>query len=211
MSHGIRAAVFQPGSHEAVWSDCRLTGIRDDEVLVRIVASGVCHTDLSVRDRLTSRMILGHEGAGIVDRVGARVRKVRPGDAVVLSYLFCGTCGSCEAHKPSYCHQAPVLNFSGLRADGTSALADPGGPVGAHFFGQSSLATHSVAHERNVVKVDASAPLELLGPLGCGVQTGAGTVLNVLKPKAGEPLMVIGAGGVGMSALLAAVVAGCNP
>jgi aryl-alcohol dehydrogenase len=207
----VRAAVFGPVSERGVVETLELGALRDDEVLVRMVATGVCHTDLGYRNRLPHPVVLGHEGAGRVEQVGARVAKVRIGDPVVLSYRFCGHCPSCDAQKPSYCHTMVPLNFTGLRPDGSSALSRSGQVIGAHFFSQSSFATHSVANELNVVKVREDAPLELLGPLGCGVQTGAGAVMNVLKPQRGESLAVIGAGGVGMSALLAAVVEGCDP
>jgi aryl-alcohol dehydrogenase len=212
----VRAAVFGPVAEHGLVETLELGDLRDDEVLVRMVATGVCHTDLGYRNRLPHPVVLGHEGAGLVERIGSRVTKVALGDPVVLSYRFCGHCPSCDAHKPSYCHTMVPLNFTGLRPDGSSALsrAGQGGQgqvIGAHFFSQSSFATHSVANELNVVKVRADAPLELLGPLGCGVQTGAGAVMNVLKPQRGESLAVIGAGGVGMSALMAAVVEGCAP
>jgi aryl-alcohol dehydrogenase len=207
----VRAAVFESGSLHARVQTLALGELQDDEVLVRLTATGVCHTDLGYRNRLAQPVVLGHEGAGHVERVGRAVEKVKAGDPVVLSYRFCGHCPSCDAHKPSYCHSMTALNFSGLRPDGTSALSRDGEAVCAHFFSQSSFATHSVANQINVVKVRPDAPLDILGPLGCGVQTGAGAVMNVLKPKPGESLVVIGAGGVGMSALMAAVVEGCSP
>jgi aryl-alcohol dehydrogenase len=207
----VRAAVFLPGSLHSQMQNLRVQELRDDEVLVRMVATGVCHTDLGYRNRLQHAVVLGHEGAGRVERVGSAVKKVAPGDPVVLSYRFCGDCASCRVGKPSYCQTMFPLNFTGLRPDGTSALTSGKDLVGAHFFGQSSFATRSVAHESNVVKVRADAPLELLGPLGCGVQTGAGAVLNVLRPNPRESMLLTGAGGVGMSSLMAAVVAGCAP
>ncbi|MEX1147989.1 MAG: NAD(P)-dependent alcohol dehydrogenase [Sphingomonadales bacterium] len=207
----ILSAVFSPGERTPALKPMELVDMRPDEVRVRIVATGICHTDITLRDRLTQSTILGHEGAGVVEAVGADVRKVVPGDHVVLSFHYCGVCDSCSNHAPSYCRQMPVLNLSGRRADGSSALALDGQPVGSHFFGQSSFSTVSIAHERNVVKVPMDAPLELLGPLGCGFQTGAGTVLNVLKPEPGSSLAVIGCGAVGMSAVMAARIRGCNP
>jgi aryl-alcohol dehydrogenase len=207
----VRGAVFRKGAELASLEDIDLGPLRDDEVLVRLVATGVCHTDLTFRGRLDQPVILGHEGAGYVERVGRAVTKVEPGDAVVLSFLSCGVCDSCEADAPSYCQDMRTLNQTGFRRDGSSALSTGGEPIGGHFFGQSSFATHSVANARNVVKAPSGARLELLGPLGCGVQTGAGAVMNVLKPKAGASLMIVGAGGVGMSALMAGVIEGCAP
>ncbi|HWK49419.1 MAG TPA: NAD(P)-dependent alcohol dehydrogenase [Steroidobacter sp.] len=207
----VRAAVFEPNSQHPSLQELALRELRDDEVLVKLTATGICHTDLGFRCRVPHALVLGHEGAGKVERVGRAVRDVTPGDHVVLSFRSCHECPSCLAGKPSYCHKFAPLNFTGLRADGSSALAAGERPVGGHFFGQSSFATHSVAHESNVVKVRADAPLELLGPLGCGVQTGAGAVMNVLRPRAGESMLIVGAGGVGMSGLMAAVVEGCAP
>jgi aryl-alcohol dehydrogenase len=190
---------------------------RTDEVLVRIVGAGVCHTDMAVRDRqlpVPLPLVLGHEGSGIVEMVGADVTSVAPGDRVVLSFASCGTCPNCDDHVPAYCYQFGLLNFSGGRSDGSSAITIDGERINANFFGQSSFATHALAFARNVVKVPASAatvPLELLGPLGCGIQTGAGAVLNSMKVKAGRGIAVFGAGAVGLSAIMAARIAGAHP
>lgn len=207
----IQAAVFEPSSLHAQVQKLTVGPLQPEEVLVRLVATGLCHTDLGYRKRFEFPVVLGHEGAGWVERIGAAVTRVRPGDPVVLTFRSCGGCPSCEVHKPSYCRDFTRMNFTALRPDGSSALSRRGEAVGGHFFGQSSFASHSVAHQSNVVKVPRDAPLELLGPLGCGVQTGAGAVMNVLKPRAGDSMVVIGAGGVGMSAMLAAVVEGCSP
>jgi aryl-alcohol dehydrogenase len=210
----VRAAVFRLGTKIASIESANITDVRNDEVVVRVVATGVCHSDLIFRNGIsfgTYPMILGHEGAGVVERVGSDVRKVVPGDHVVLSFAFCGVCPSCSNQKPFNCHSFASRNFVGRRQDGTSALVVDGESIGAHFFGQSSFSSHSVVQERNVVKVPSDAPLELLGPLGCGVQTGAGTVMNVLRPRPGESMAIFGAGGVGLSALMAAVVEGAGP
>lgn len=207
------AAILRDGGHSFTMEEVVLGTVRDDEVLVRLVATGVCHSDVVVRDGkfpVPRPIILGHEGSGVVERVGAAVTKVRPGDPVVLSYMFCGSCGSCRTHAEAYCDHTGPINFSGLRPDGSSALSQADAPVGGHFFGQSSFAQFSVANERNVVKVRADAPLDLLGPFGCGFQTGAGSVLNVLKPETGSSIAIIGGGGVGLSAAIAATVAGCD-
>ncbi|MDT0467090.1 MULTISPECIES: NAD(P)-dependent alcohol dehydrogenase [Streptomyces] len=184
------------------------------EVQVRMVATGICHTDALVRDEVYPTpmpVVLGHEGAGVVEKVGPGVTTVEPGDHVLLSFSTCGTCASCANGHPSYCTQFFGLNFSGRRADGTTAFSDHGQPIGSHFFGQSSFSSVSNVVECSVVKVPPTAPLELLGPLGCSVPTGAGAVLNVLDPEAGSSFVVFGTGAVGMSALLAARVANCSP
>lgn len=197
----------QPFSIEPV----ELDDPRPDEVLVRLVATGVCHTDIFFRDLMPSAAVLGHEGAGIVEAVGSGVTKLRPGDHVVLSYAFCGVCPSCDAGSPYYCHDFFRFNASGARADGSATLTRAGAPLFGNFFGQSSFATHALAHQANTVKVRKDAPLELLGPLGCGIQTGAGSVMNGLEPLPGEPLVVFGAGAVGLAAIMAANLIGCEP
>lgn len=211
---GMRAAVYRNGAEDAVIEPVTIGELREHEVLVRLVATGICHTDLTCRNgfmALPRPVVLGHEGAGRVERVGTAVSSVKIGDPVVLTFLPCGECANCAKGVPAYCHLFQAGNFTGRRFDGSTALAGEHGEISSHFFGQSSFATHSVAHERNVVKVREDAPLELLGPLGCGVQTGAGAVMNVLAPEAGESIAIFGAGGVGLSAVMAAKVLGCAP
>lgn len=186
---------------------------REDEVLVRIVGAGLCHTDLIVRDQwypVPLPAVLGHEGSGVVERVGSGVTKVQPGDHVVLSFNHCGQCANCLTGKPSYCHAFFELNFGGSRPDGSCSLSAGGEAVHSHFFGQSSFSTYSLAAQNSVVRVPQNVPLESLGPLGCGVQTGAGAVLNSLQPEPGSSIAIFGTGAVGISAILAAVVAGCT-
>jgi aryl-alcohol dehydrogenase len=184
------------------------------EVLVRIVATGLCHTDLAVRDQhLPSPfpVVLGHEGAGVVEAVGMDVKKVSPGDQVVLAPSSCGKCAQCISGHPSYCQDILTLNMPSTRADGTPYYTDKHGhPVNGGFFGQSSMGTCCLTSERNVIKVNGDVPLEMLGPLGCGLQTGAGTVLNVLRPVAGESIAIFGAGPVGLAAVMAAKASGCT-
>ena len=183
------------------------------EVLVRIAGVGMCHTDLVVRDQYFPTplpALLGHEGSGVVERVGAGVTKVKPGDHVVMSYASCGQCANCQRGLYGYCIDLYGRNFSGARPDGTSPCCDTDGKrVSAWFFGQSSFAEYALAGERNVVKIPDDVPLELMGPLGCGVQTGAGAVMNALKPEGGTSIAIFGAGSVGLSAVMAAKVIGC--
>jgi aryl-alcohol dehydrogenase len=185
-----------------------------DEVLVEMVATGMCHTDLAVRDQhipLPLPAVLGHEGAGIVARVGPNVTKVKPGDHVLMSYASCGHCNNCLSGQPAYCASFLAYNVGTRRPDGSCTHHKNGEPLTACFFYQSSFATHALTHVRNIVRVDPSLPLETLAPLGCGIQTGAGAVLNCLSPKAGSSLVVFGAGAVGLSAIMAAAVSGCTP
>ncbi|WNM35713.1 NAD(P)-dependent alcohol dehydrogenase [Streptomyces sp. Li-HN-5-11] len=186
---------------------------RPGEVLVRIVGSGICHTDLIVRDQwypVPLPAVLGHEGSGIVEAIGPGVTSVAPGDHVVLTYNSCGQCRSCAHGRSAYCDEIYTYNFAGTRPDGTTTLRRDGTPVYGAFFGQSAFASHALANQRNVVKVDPAAPLELLGPLGCGIQTGAGGVLNALRPAPGTSIAVFGSGSVGLSAIMASVIAGCT-
>jgi aryl-alcohol dehydrogenase len=208
----ISAAVARELRAPLEIAELDLEDIRDDEVRVRLVATGVCHTDALVRDGVlpgSLPIVLGHEGAGVVEAVGSGVDSVAPGDHVVLGFNSCGSCAQCAAEHPAYCRDCPPLNFGGARPDGSTSLSDGGHRVSSHFFGQSSFATYANVSQRSVVKVSKTVPLEVLGPLGCGITTGAGTVLNVLKPDVGSSIVIFGAGAVGNAALLAAVVAEC--
>jgi aryl-alcohol dehydrogenase len=209
----ILAAVVPEKAHPFVLEELDLDEPREDEVLVRVVATGICHTDLIIRDQyypVPLPVVLGHEGAGVVERVGAAVTKVKAGDHVVMTYPSCGKCPNCMADRPAYCLESYQRIFSGARIDGSTALHRRGQnePVHGHFFAQSSFATYSLATERNVVNVRKDVPLEMLGPLGCGIQTGAGAVLNTMQAPAGSSIAIFGSGAVGLSALMAARVAG---
>ena len=209
----ITAAVVRELTAPLEFAELELQDLRPTEVRVRLVATGVCHTDALVRDGVlpgTLPIVLGHEGAGIVEEIGLDVTSVAVGDHVVLGFNSCGVCAQCRAGHPAYCAEFPALNFGGARPDGTTSLTESGSPVSSHFFGQSSFATHANVSERSVAKVSSTVPLELLGPLGCGITTGAGTVLNVLKPAPGSSIVIFGTGAVGNAALLAAVVAECS-
>jgi aryl-alcohol dehydrogenase len=208
----VQAAVIEEKGGSFGIVELELEEPRADEVLVRIVGAGVCHTDLVCRDQyfpVPLPCVFGHEGAGVVERVGADVRKVAPGDHVVLTFKTCGRCVNCKKGAGPYCLDLYGQNFSGARPDGSTGLTRGDHHVHGHFFQQSSFASYAVAHESNTVKVPRDAPLELLGPLGCGIQTGAGAVMNSLRPNAGSSLAVFGAGSVGLSAVMAARVVGC--
>lgn len=186
---------------------------RPDEILVRLVATGICHTDVGMRDQIFAvpqPIVLGHEGAGIVVETGSGITSVQPGDHVVLSFDYCGTCDSCREHAPQYCEAYFDHNFAGHRQDGSTCLSCAEGPVHSNFFGQSSFATHAICRERNAVAVTKEVPLSLLGPLGCGIQTGAGAVLNTFGLHIGQSLAVFGLGTVGLSAVMAARLRGAT-
>jgi len=184
---------------------------REQEVLVRLVATGICHTDLALKasGRFTPG-VLGHEGAGVIERVGSAVRGLAPGDHVVLSYFACHHCSECVSGHTAYCENGFVPNYGGGRADGSHPVSWNGQPIPSNFFNQSSFARHAIAHQNNAVKVPADLPLEMLGPLGCGFQTGAGAVLNAFKLQPGQSLAVFGAGAVGLAAVMAAKAAGAQ-
>jgi aryl-alcohol dehydrogenase len=208
----IEAAVCREGAASPTIETLELEAPRAGEILVRIAACGVCHTDLRVASRPGPRpIVLGHEGAGVIEQVGDGVESLRPGDPVLMSFSWCGDCPACRRHARAYCQSTGALNFSGLRADGSSPLSKGGELVFGAFFGQSSFATHAICQARTVVKAPADLPLETLAPLGCGVQTGAGAVLNSLNVRPGQSLAVFGVGAVGLSAVMAGKVAGADP
>lgn len=209
----IDAAVTEAKGAPFAIQELELDDIRPDEVLVKISASGICHTDIIVRDQwypVPLPAVLGHEGAGVVERVGSAVQKVKPGDRVGLSYGSCGYCPKCQTGRPMNCHDFWARNWASTRSDGSTALSRDGKPIHTHFFGQSSFGTYSVAPERNVTKLPEDAPLDIVAPFGCGIQTGAGSVLNNLRPPAGSNIVIFGTGAVGIAAILGARIAGCT-
>jgi aryl-alcohol dehydrogenase len=205
----ISAAVVQEVGAPFTLTDVDLQEPAPDEVVVEIAGAGICHTDIAVQHgHLPFPLpgVLGHEGSGTVVELGADVTTLAVGDPVAISFNSCGACPHCAKGEPAYCHGFLEYNFGGVRPDGSSGLVSAGTKLGANFFGQSSLATHALAHERNVVKLPPGAPIRLAGPLGCGIQTGAGAVMNSLDVQPGSTVVVAGAGAVGLSAVLAAVV-----
>ena len=211
----ITAAVLPSPDAPFEIRELEIADPRPGEVLVRIVGAGMCHTDLLARipgAPFPMPVVLGHEGSGIVEKVGDGVTKVAPGDKVVLSYASCGRCNNCETGLPQYCELFGALNFMGSRLDGSAPVSGTdGGKMGCCWFGQSSFASHAMANERNVVKVTVDdVNLEILGPLGCGFQTGAGAVLNSLAARPGSSIVIYGAGAVGLAGVMAAKIAGCS-
>jgi aryl-alcohol dehydrogenase len=210
----IKAAVARRAHQPFSIERASIEAPRSDEVLVQIHGVGLCHTDLIARDQfipIRLPAVLGHEGAGIVIAVGKDVKQVRAGDRVVLSFASCGECARCEENLPSYCRHFPALNYAGLRSDGSSGIRIAGEQISADFFGQSSFASHALTHERNVVKIDdAGVPLAILGPLGCGLQTGAGGVMRSLACPAGSSIAIFGGGPVGLAAVMGAVLQNCT-
>ena len=217
MTMCTRAAVVRRRGAPFVLEDVDIDDPRPDEVIVRIVACGICHTDVAARDgdfAMQFPAVFGHEGAGVVEALGSGTGGVQVGDRVVLSFSSCGECSNCRAGHPAHCATFDELNFGSARMDGSTTIwTIDGKPVGSSFFGQSSFACHSVARKRSLVPVDAADDdeLALFAPLGCGIQAGAGTVLNELKPRPGESLVVFGAGTVGLAAVMAGRLAGAAP
>ncbi len=203
--------VEEPGG-DFTLAEVELEEPREDEVLVRVVATGLCHTDLTVPTMLPQEMlptVVGHEGTGVVEKVGAAVSGIEVGDHVVMSFRSCRACGPCAAGDVGYCEQSLLLNYMGMRADGSTTMKraterGDGETVFGNFFGQSSFARHAIAYADNCVVVDKRLDLTRLAPFACGFQTGAGTVLNVLDPTPDEPIVVFGAGAVGLAAVAAA-------
>ena len=210
----ITAAVVHERSGPFTIEDLDLCDPRADELLVEVVASGMCATDLHGRDAYYPTKfpkVFGHEGAGIVRAVGGAVTKFKPGDHVVMAYPWCGECPNCKSRRQSYCLHAFDLKMNGTRADGSILHSKNGKPVYSAFFQQSSFGNFTIANERFAVRVRSEAPLEHVCALACGGQTGAGAVLNVMKPHAGDSFVVFGIGTVGLSGLMAAKICGCDP
>jgi len=199
------ALVESPGQPFTL-AEVDLEGPRADEVLVRIVATGLCHSDVTMSSFLPAEMfpnVFGHEGAGVVEEVGADVTGIEVGDHVVLSLRSCRTCAQCSAGYYGFCEQGLFINYMGMRMDGSTTYTRDGAGVFGSFFGQSSFSQHAIAYADNCIVVDKGLDLARLGPYGCGFQTGVGTMLNAAAPAAGESVVVFGAGSVGLSAIAA--------
>ncbi|MGL6199115.1 MAG: NAD(P)-dependent alcohol dehydrogenase [Lachnospiraceae bacterium] len=208
----INAAIIKEAGKPFTIEELELQEPKENEALVRIVASGVCHTDEVAQMQFIPvplPAVFGHEGSGIVEKVGANMTEFKPGDHVGLSFSYCGHCDNCKSAKPYWCDSMNLINFGGTSVDGTKRLSQDGNEVSS-FFGQSSFATYAVVHKHSMIIVGKDIPLELVGPLGCGIQTGAGAVLNRLRPEFGSSIVVMGCGTVGMSAIMAAKIAGCE-
>jgi aryl-alcohol dehydrogenase len=215
MSTTITAAVVRTHKAPLTIETLQLDDIRPNEARVRLVATGICHTDAVVRDGIYPTplpAVLGHEGAGVVEQVGSAVTTVKPGDHVIMSAAYCTHCIECRSGHVAYCENLIAEDFGGRRtSDNTSALQTlDGEQVSSHFFGQSAFATHANVVESSLIPVPKTIPLELVAFLGCGMQTGAGSILNELRPPAGSSVAISGSGAVGLAAVMAARVAGAT-
>ncbi|KAI8664991.1 PKS-ER domain-containing protein [Fusarium sp. Ph1] len=212
----------EDGKRRWILEDVQVSEPGEYEAIVEMVASGVCHTDLGCGTAPDGTpgfpvppypRVLGHEGAGFVRAVGSKITKVKPGDAVLLSFAFCTQCHNCKFGAPGYCHEFSALNFAGTK----KAFQYPTGTgpdVGGSFFGQSSFSKLSRVQETSLVNVSQLVrnknDLKLLAPLGCGIQTGAGTVTELAAAKPSDKVAIIGLGGVGLAAIMAAKLKGCR-
>lgn len=210
----ITAAILRDKTAEHTLETVELADPGPAEVIVRISGVGLCHTDMLPRAPAYPAplpLIAGHEGSGVVTEVGAGVTGIAVGDHVIASFDSCGACANCLAAHPAYCATFAARNMSGRALDGSTVARDTSGAeVSARWFGQSSFASHALVAANNLVVVDADLPLEMLGPLGCGVQTGAASVFTALGVRPGESIVVFGVGAVGLSAVMAARVAGAT-
>ncbi|KAF4964896.1 hypothetical protein FSARC_7241 [Fusarium sarcochroum] len=181
--------------------------VRSNEILIRMVATGICHTDFSGQNGtipVPMPVILGHEGAGVVEEVGAQVKHVQVGDHVLLSFPACETCTSCRKGQPAHCEEGPRLIFGGARLDNSTPFSLADGQRVHSFFGQSSFSSRSIVNGYCATSIDKDLPLSVLCPFGCSIQTGAGTVLNILSPTVDSSVVVYGAGSVGLAGIIAA-------
>ncbi|MDR0839585.1 MAG: NAD(P)-dependent alcohol dehydrogenase [Oscillospiraceae bacterium] len=208
----IKAAVVTAKGAPFQLEELELDAPKTGEVLVKIAACGVCHTDEVARQQILPvplPAVFGHEGCGVVEEIGAGVTDFKKGDRVGFSYGYCGECEACRAGHTYGCEENRRLNFSGTQFDGTLRRTLNGEPVSS-FFGQGAFATHAVVHVNNLIHIPDGVPLELTAPMGCGIQTGAGAILNYLKPPRESSVLITGCGPVGLSAVMAAKIAGCE-
>ena len=188
---------------------------KDEEVLVRMGAAGVCHSDLHTYRgelRATPPLVLGHEGAGVVEKVGSRVTRVKPGDRVVVNWLpSCETCPTCLSGRQNLCERFPSTTFKALMLDGTSRLSTPDGVELKHLLSAATMAEYAVIPEAGAVPIPDDVSFDIAAIIGCAVATGVGAVINTAQAQPGYPAAVIGCGGVGLSAIQGCKLAGCNP
>ena len=208
------AAVVSAAGGPFTLEPIELSAPRQDEVVVELEASGMCHADLAAQAGhipFPLPAVLGHEGVGRVVTLGSAVTDVAIGDRVVISFSWCGHCSTCVGGAPVYCQNWPVLNLvGGSRLDGSATVSHPGQSLHGHFFGQSSFSRRIVAAAHSLVRVPDDIPASVLAPLGCGVQTGVSAVTSVLRPGPGARVAVFGAGAVGLSAIMGLAVTGAT-
>lgn len=206
----IAAVVREPGAPYTLES-VELAGLRPNEAYVRIEATGVCHTDANMQVVVPMPAVVGHEGVGIVEEIGSGVTDVKPGDRVIISWPACGVCSNCLTGKRYICEAAFPLLFGGCRLDGSQTIKLGGEWISGCWFQQSSFATYAIASADALVKVEDDVPPEILAALPCGAMTGAGGILSALRVGPQDGVLILGAGGVGQAAVMAAHLAGAYP
>ncbi|MFJ4210897.1 alcohol dehydrogenase catalytic domain-containing protein [Paenarthrobacter sp. NPDC089675] len=218
-SRTIRGAVLQELGAERPYAatnpirveDLELQGPENDEILVRIEAAGICHSDLSVVNGNRPRpvpMLLGHEAAGIVEELGDAVTDLSVGQRVVMTFLpRCGECQGCHSNGKTPCERGSAANAEGVLLNGGRRISRAGQPI-QHHLGVSAFATHAVVSRHSVVPVGSDVPAHVAALLGCALLTGGGAILNVAKPAPSSRVAVVGLGGVGMAALITALATG---
>jgi aryl-alcohol dehydrogenase len=211
MPFDIRAAVCAGNGAPPAIETLILDDPASDELIIKVEAAGICHTDLGISGWSQEPRVYGHEGAGIVIAKGSAVKRFKAGDRVLASFGLCGQCPNCEGGRPAHCFDGIALNIEGQRRHGPALRRPDGSVIGGAFFQQSSFATHALVTERNLVAIPDALDFVRAAPLGCGVQTGAGSVFNCLGAKEGRPLAVIGCGAVGLSAVMAGKLIGAEP
>lgn len=213
MSRPLYGAVTYRPEDPFVYEKLTIDDPRENEVLVKIAGVGICHTDLIAKSGAVPYpfpAVLGHEGSGVVEKVGSSIENLQSGDRVCMTFRSCGECDRCNEHHPAYCRNLPLLNFAGCREDQSSSLANENGAVASNMFGQSSFASYALGYETNVVKIAEGIPLEIAGPLGCGIQTGVGAVTRSLSAQPGSTIVIFGGGTVGLSAVMGAKIQQCG-
>ncbi len=208
------AAVVSTAGGAFTLEPVELSAPRQNEVVVELEASGMCHADLAAQAGhipFPLPAVLGHEGVGRIAALGSAVSDFAIGDRVVISFSWCGHCSTCLGGAPVYCQHWPVLNLvGGSRLDGSPTVSHPGQTLHGHFFGQSSFSRRIVAAAHSLVRVPDDIPASVLAPLGCGVQTGVSAVTTVLRPGPGARVAVFGVGAVGLSAIMGLAITGAT-
>ena len=188
---------------------------KEYEVLVRMHVAGVCHSDLhTYRGELRAEppLVLGHEGAGVVESVGSAVSRVKPGDRIMINWIpACETCPTCLSGRQNLCERLPATTFKALLLDGTSRLRADDGLMLKHYLSSATMAECAVVHESGVVPIPDDVPYRVAAITGCAVATGVGAVINTAVVRSGLPTAVIGCGGVGLSAVQGCALAGSHP
>ncbi len=218
----VRAAVLRQSPIARPYAETRPLSIETidlqppgpDEVLIRIAAAGVCHSDLSVinGDRLRQTpMILGHEASGVVAELGAGVTDLAIGDHVVMSFIpSCGHCAQCADGRAQLCGPGQAANVAGVLLSGARRFSCDDGTLGYHLCGIAGFSEYAVISRRSIIKIDRDVPLVEAALFGCAVMTGVGAVVNTCGVRPGETVAVVGLGGVGLSAVMGAVAAGAE-